>query len=37
VARLDSDVRAVVGKTIQLAADTSRMHYFDGETGQTIV
>ena len=37
VARLAVDTKAAVGKSLQLVPDTARLHYFDGESGETIL
>ena len=37
VARLDAEQKVAVGKSIQLSPDTSRLHFFDTETGAAIV
>jgi len=36
VARLDTETKVNVGKSIQLSMDTSKLHFFDGESGAAI-
>ena len=37
VARLDAELKVSVGKTLQLTPDTSKLHFFDAESGNVIL